>query len=38
MEKFISDGTRIDLLPEKDIMPIRRRCGFLFQMGHCSIR
>jgi len=27
------DGTRIDPLPEKDIMPIRRRCGFLFQMG-----
>jgi phospholipid/cholesterol/gamma-HCH transport system ATP-binding protein len=27
------DGTRIDLLPEKDLMPIRRRCGFLFQMG-----
>jgi len=27
------DGARIDLLPEKDIMPFRRRCGFLFQMG-----
>jgi phospholipid/cholesterol/gamma-HCH transport system ATP-binding protein len=27
------DGTRIDPLPESDIMPIRRRCGFLFQMG-----
>ena len=27
------DGTRIDTLAEKEIMPIRRRCGFLFQMG-----
>jgi phospholipid/cholesterol/gamma-HCH transport system ATP-binding protein len=27
------DGLRIDLLPESEIMPIRRRCGFLFQMG-----
>src|SRR3954464_270671 len=27
------DGRRIDLLPERDIMPIRQRCGFLFQMG-----
>src|SRR4051812_14014919 len=27
------DGARIDTLPERDIMPIRRRCGFLFQMG-----
>jgi phospholipid/cholesterol/gamma-HCH transport system ATP-binding protein len=27
------DGVRIDLLPEAEIMPIRRRCGFLFQMG-----
>jgi phospholipid/cholesterol/gamma-HCH transport system ATP-binding protein len=27
------DGTRIDPLPERDIMHIRRRCGFLFQMG-----
>src|SRR3954471_24544605 len=27
------DGLRIDPLPEKEIMPIRRRCGFLFQMG-----
>ncbi len=27
------DGVRIDLLPEKDLMPFRRRCGFLFQMS-----
>src|SRR5947209_10392167 len=27
------DGVRIDSLPERDLMPIRRRCGFLFQMG-----
>src|ERR1041384_5971598 len=27
------DGKRIDTLPEKEIMPIRQRCGFLFQMG-----
>lgn len=27
------DGLRIDNLPEKQIMPIRRRVGFLFQMG-----
>src|SRR6266481_1134212 len=27
------DGLRIDTLPERDLMPIRRRCGFLFQMG-----
>jgi phospholipid/cholesterol/gamma-HCH transport system ATP-binding protein len=27
------DGVRIDVLPEAEIMPIRRRCGFLFQMG-----
>jgi phospholipid/cholesterol/gamma-HCH transport system ATP-binding protein len=27
------DSKRIDMLPEKEIMPIRRRCGFLFQMG-----
>jgi phospholipid/cholesterol/gamma-HCH transport system ATP-binding protein len=27
------DGRRIDHLRESDIMPIRRRCGFLFQMG-----
>ena len=27
------DGLRIDPLPEKEVMPIRRRCGFLFQMG-----
>ncbi len=27
------DGRRIDILAEREIMPIRRRCGFLFQMG-----
>jgi len=27
------DGVRIDPLPEAQIMPIRQRCGFLFQMG-----
>jgi phospholipid/cholesterol/gamma-HCH transport system ATP-binding protein len=27
------DGVRIDDLPEAQLMPIRRRCGFLFQMG-----
>src|SRR5690349_14919940 len=27
------DGARIDTLAEKEIMPFRRRCGFLFQMG-----
>ncbi len=27
------DGTRIDHLPERDLMKIRERFGFLFQMG-----
>jgi phospholipid/cholesterol/gamma-HCH transport system ATP-binding protein len=27
------DGTRIDMLSESELMPIRKRCGFLFQMG-----
>jgi phospholipid/cholesterol/gamma-HCH transport system ATP-binding protein len=27
------DGRRIDHLPERHLMPIRRRFGFLFQMG-----
>ncbi len=27
------DGIRIDTLPERQLMPIRRRFGFLFQMG-----
>src|SRR3954462_8418682 len=27
------DGRRIDALPEKEIMPIRQRCGFIFKMG-----
>jgi phospholipid/cholesterol/gamma-HCH transport system ATP-binding protein len=27
------DGTRIDTMPERDVMKIRQRCGFLFQMG-----
>ncbi|MCY2953360.1 MAG: ABC transporter ATP-binding protein [Planctomycetota bacterium] len=27
------DGTRIDTLPERQLMLIRQRCGFLFQMG-----
>jgi phospholipid/cholesterol/gamma-HCH transport system ATP-binding protein len=27
------DGQRIDPLSEAEMMPIRRRCGFLFQMG-----
>jgi phospholipid/cholesterol/gamma-HCH transport system ATP-binding protein len=27
------DGIRIDTLPERDLVPIRRRFGFLFQMG-----
>jgi len=27
------DGVRIDPLPESELMPIRRRCGFLFQMS-----
>lgn len=27
------DGHRIDTLPERDLMPIRRQFGFLFQMG-----
>jgi len=27
------DGVRIDPLPESALMPIRRRCGFLFQMS-----
>src|SRR5438094_701991 len=27
------DGKRIDNLPERDLMPIRERFGFLFQMG-----
>jgi phospholipid/cholesterol/gamma-HCH transport system ATP-binding protein len=27
------DGERVDTLPERWLMPIRRRCGFLFQMG-----
>lgn len=27
------DGQRIDDLPERRLMPIRKRCGFLFQMG-----
>ncbi len=27
------DGQRIDTLPESELMPIRRRCGFLFQMS-----
>ncbi|HEV8607482.1 MAG TPA: ABC transporter ATP-binding protein [Tepidisphaeraceae bacterium] len=27
------DGKRIDPIPESELMPIRRRCGFLFQMG-----
>src|SRR5829696_2085031 len=27
------DGTRIDDLPERDLMIIRERFGFLFQMG-----
>src|SRR5258706_14398864 len=26
------DGVRIDLLPQKDLMHFRRRCGLLFQM------
>lgn len=27
------DGVRVDTLPERELMRIRRRCGFLFQMG-----
>lgn len=27
------DGQRIDTLPERELMPIRQRVGFLFQMG-----
>jgi phospholipid/cholesterol/gamma-HCH transport system ATP-binding protein len=27
------DGQRIDALPERQLMPLRQRCGFLFQMG-----
>src|SRR5687767_12951869 len=27
------DGVRIDPLPESEVMAIRQRCGFLFQMG-----
>jgi phospholipid/cholesterol/gamma-HCH transport system ATP-binding protein len=27
------DGARVDNLPESQIMPLRQRCGFLFQMG-----
>ena len=27
------DGNRIDDRPEKELMEIRKRCGFLFQMG-----
>jgi phospholipid/cholesterol/gamma-HCH transport system ATP-binding protein len=27
------DGVRVDTLPERELMKIRRRCGFLFQMG-----
>jgi phospholipid/cholesterol/gamma-HCH transport system ATP-binding protein len=27
------DSTRIDTLPERQLMLIRQRCGFLFQMG-----
>lgn len=27
------DGQRTDTLPERKMMPIRQRCGFLFQMG-----
>jgi phospholipid/cholesterol/gamma-HCH transport system ATP-binding protein len=27
------DGVRIDNLPEKDLIAVRRRCGFLFQAG-----
>lgn len=27
------DGRRIDQLPERELMPIRQRFGFLFQMG-----
>jgi phospholipid/cholesterol/gamma-HCH transport system ATP-binding protein len=27
------DGARVDNLPERQIMPLRQRCGFLFQMG-----
>jgi phospholipid/cholesterol/gamma-HCH transport system ATP-binding protein len=27
------DGVRIDNLPEKELIPVRRRCGFLFQAG-----
>jgi phospholipid/cholesterol/gamma-HCH transport system ATP-binding protein len=27
------DSKRIDHIPESELMPIRRRCGFLFQMG-----
>lgn len=27
------DGVRIDNLPERELIPVRRRCGFLFQAG-----
>jgi len=27
------DGIRIDTMPERELMRVRRRCGFLFQMG-----
>ena len=31
--QILFDGQRIDTLPERHLMPIRQRCGFLFQMG-----
>jgi phospholipid/cholesterol/gamma-HCH transport system ATP-binding protein len=31
--RLIFDGMRIDRLPESKLIPVRRRCGFLFQAG-----